>query len=109
MANVSGFSGRSTSTGGGGNGKEYTASEMTTDFKALGAGSHPVPAGAYMVSVQNKGVENITVNGEVVPAGESWRIDSIVNEVTSEQSFVPALAIIVPAGGAATVVAYRPS
>lgn len=87
----------------------YDANTQTEDFQAVGVGTHNITAGAYRVEVYNAGLENITVNGDTVPPGEYAKFESFANPVTQRMDFCPAVTVIVPTDGQATIKSITPS
>ena len=87
----------------------YDAGTQGEDFQAVTAGTHNVVAGAYSVEVYNAGLNNITVNGDTVPPNEYARFAAISNPVTQRMDFCPAVTVIVPASGQATIKTVTPS
>lgn len=87
----------------------YTAGIQVSDYQAVTAGTHNVASGKYRVTVYNTGVENITVNGDLVPTGEVWVSQAEANPVTQKFDLTPAVEIIVPAGGNASYTSISPS
>ena len=87
----------------------YDANTQSEDFQAVGAGTYNVTAGAYKVEVFNVGLENITVNGDTIPTGEWAKFDAYANPATQRMDFCPAVTVIVPADGQATIKTISPS
>ena len=87
-----------------------TAGTMQTSTNQIPSDSSvTIPAGAYSISIHNTGLEEITVNGFKVEPNDAYRLHSEYNEVTNRRDFCPAVVIVVPAGGDAYYVTYRPS
>jgi hypothetical protein len=100
----------SISGGGGGGSTIYAANTLTTDRQELvGPVTENIAAGAYRVSVRNTGLENITVNTDVVPPNGLWEVEMEFNKTNSRQDFCPAVQIEVPAGGDCAYSAVFPS
>jgi len=87
----------------------YTAASLSETFEAIGPGTETVTAGAYEIKVMNTGLQDITVNGQTVPRGDTYRIEARSNPATQRLDLCPALTIVVPAGGAASYYVTRPS
>lgn len=87
----------------------YTAGVQVQDYQAVTAGTYNIASGKYRVTVYNSGVEDITVNGDLVPTGEMWMAEAMDNPATQKIDFTPAIEIIVPAGGNASYSTISPS
>ncbi|MCG8332338.1 MAG: hypothetical protein MI974_31930 [Chitinophagales bacterium] len=87
----------------------YTTGTQQTDFQALEAGTHNIPAGQYKVLIKNDGQEEITVNGDTVPTGVTYPVEAYSNPVTQKLDLTPAITIVIPPGGTATYSMLSPS
>lgn len=99
------------SAGGGGSDVSVTLEPGTLSqtFANLAPGATNILAGAYEIRLYNAGLENITANGVTVFPGETWTISARENFVTQKLDFCPLVAVVVPAGGAASYQAEYPS
>jgi len=87
----------------------YDTGTMGSDFQTVTAGSHNIAAGHYSVQIFNDGLEDITVNGDVVTPGNYWRLEAEANPATQRLDLTPAITIVVPAGGTASYSTTTPS
>ncbi len=87
----------------------YTAGTQSQEYQAVTAGTYNIPADKYRVAVYNSGVEDISVNGDLVPTGELWVAEAQANPATQKFDLTPAVEIIVPAGGNASYTTISPS
>lgn len=87
----------------------YTSGTQVQDYQAVTSGTYNIPAGKYRVTVYNSGVEDITVNGDLVPTGEVWEAQAEANPATQKYDLTPAVEIVVPAGGNASYTTRTPS
>lgn len=99
-------------SGGGGGGaisETLVADNSTSTFLAFGEGTTNIPAGQYKTTVYNAGVTDITANGATVPPGEQWVVEAYENRTGAKFDLTPAVAVVVPANGAASYQIITPS
>lgn len=87
----------------------YTTGTMGSDFQTVTAGTHNIAAGNYSVQVFNDGLDDITVNGDIVTPGNYWLLEAKANPATQKIDYTPAIEIIVPTGGTASYSTTTPS
>lgn len=90
----------------------YAAGTIVEDRINVGRNqTENIAAGAYRVRVDNVGTVDITVNGDTVEPGSWWERVSRVNEATTKQDFVGAVAVVTPdlAGAEADINTEFPS
>lgn len=68
-----------------------------------------ITSGAYRVVVHNTGLENITVNGDVITPDDTQSFECKFNPATNRLDLTPELTISVPPNGKGFYTGERPS
>lgn len=90
-------------SGGGGGAMTKINRDATKERRFNKSSDVTIPAGWFFVDVMNRGLLNITINGEIVPPGDRWNSEEKIDYALLRQELGLELIIQISGGAEAAI------